>query len=354
MEVLRKRPGTLYEQAVVPEGIGVVHRKTSDTDIFFLVNKGKDGKYFRAVFPVSEKQPELWQAEDGSIQNAPVWETIGKQTRVELFLKGEQSIFVVFSHPAGNADHPVAISTGEVISDWNQAMDTTGRLLVWSSQPMTGQVTFASGKHDDFELPVPETTIPEGPWQVTFHPKTGELFQMEFPTLTDFSLHDTSAINYFYGTATYKKTIDYKPNKIDDRSRMILDLGVLNDIAEVIINGESTGVLWYPPYKVDITERLKPGRNTLEIAVTNNWGNRMIGDKQEVADFTWGKDRGADFGRALLAWPEWFTQGERRLSKGRVTFSNWYYYRTNSKLQPAGLVKPVKLIETRVVELSAD
>jgi hypothetical protein len=53
----------------------------------------------------------------------------------------------------------------------------------------------------------------------------------------------------------------------------------VKDLAEVSLNGTSLGILWKEPYKVDITEALKPGTNQLEIKITNEWTNRQIGDK---------------------------------------------------------------------------
>jgi hypothetical protein len=38
------------------------------------------------------------------------------------------------------------------------------------------------------------------------------------------------------------------------------------------------GVLWNPPFRVDITAVVKPGENALEIVVANVWANRLIGD----------------------------------------------------------------------------
>ena len=108
------------------------------------------------------------------------------------------------------------------------------------------------------------------------------------------------------------------------------------------VNQKDLGVLWYPPYKKDITTALKVGDNTLDITVTNNWANRLIGDEQEPADFEYGTDRG-DRGRALKEYPEWFIKNKPRPSQGRKAFTNWYYYRKDSPLQPAGLVGPVLL-----------
>ena len=82
----------------------------------------------------------------------------------------------------------------------------------------------------------------------------------------------------------------------------------------------------------------------MEIAVTNNWANRLIGDEQHPADFEWGVDRGESMGRAMKAFPEWFLNGIPRPSEGRKTFNIWYYYRQDSALQPAGLVGPVRIV----------
>lgn len=53
----------------------------------------------------------------------------------------------------------------------------------------------------------------------------------------------------------------------------------MGDIAEVSVNGKSDGILWKPPYRIDVTDSLKPGANQLEIKVTNEWNNRIAGDR---------------------------------------------------------------------------
>ena len=131
---------------------------------------------------------------------------------------------------------------------------------------------------------------------------------------------------------------------------MLLDLGTVNDIVHLTINKKDLGVIWYPPYKKDITHALKVGENRLDIAVTNNWTNRLIGDEQEPADFEFGTDRG-DRGRALKAYPDWFIKNQPRPSKGRKAFTNWYYYRKDSPLQSAGLVGPVLLQFGEAIDL---
>jgi hypothetical protein len=60
---------------------------------------------------------------------------------------------------------------------------------------------------------------------------------------------------------------------------LFLHLDDVHDIAQIRINGKATGITWAPPYDVDVTGTLHAGSNKLEIAVTNEWTNRIIGDR---------------------------------------------------------------------------
>lgn len=53
----------------------------------------------------------------------------------------------------------------------------------------------------------------------------------------------------------------------------------MRDIAEVKVNGRAMGQVWAPPSRIEVTKALKPGTNKLKIAVTNEWTNRIIGDR---------------------------------------------------------------------------
>ncbi|HEY4064715.1 MAG TPA: hypothetical protein VGM30_22585 [Puia sp.] len=85
-------------------------------------------------------------------------------------------------------------------------------------------------------------------------------------------------VKYFSGTATYTKTININPGWIKPGSVILLDMGKVYDIAGVWLNGKKVGLVYDAPYKIDISKSLKPGNNKLEIKVTNEWTNRLIGD----------------------------------------------------------------------------
>lgn len=325
-----------------------LYRKVDSTHIFFVSNQSDSVQIITLSFNIQQKQPELWQAEDGSISNAPVWYEQNGRTFVQLKLKGIQSVFVVFRKAALPKKNIRQIIPAVANDSWAVETTPSGSTVLTSAVPQSFQLHYTDGKQKQISVSPAKPIELSGAWNITFKPKLDTAFKRVFPSLVDFSQHNDKAIKYFAGNAQYTKTFDL-PVKANNEA-YILDLGELNDIASVRVNGKNVGVLWYPPYTVDITHQVKAGINQIDIIVTNNWANRLIGDEQEEVDFEWGKDRGEKMGRAMLAYPDWFIKNQPRPVQSRKTFSVWYYYRNNSPLKPAGLVGPVKIIRaSRVV-----
>jgi hypothetical protein len=95
-------------------------------------------------------------------------------------------------------------------------------------------------------------------------------------------------------------------------SRQLVRL--VRELAEVKVNGQSCGIVWCPPYRMDITSAMKSGENKLEIEVVNFWPNRIIGDAS--------------------------LPPERRLTQ-----TNIRKLTAKTPLEPAGLFGPVQLLE---------
>jgi (4-O-methyl)-D-glucuronate---lignin esterase len=125
--------------------------------------------------------------------------------------------------------------------------------------------------------PIEELT---GPWTVKFDPKWGGPESVRFDSLVSWPTRPEPGIRYYSGAATYLKTFDAPTASqlATHPSRLLLDLGRVRELAEVRLNGQPLGVVWAPPFRVDVTDALKPAGNTLEIEVVNFWPNRIIGD----------------------------------------------------------------------------
>jgi hypothetical protein len=122
----------------------------------------------------------------------------------------------------------------------------------------------------------------DGPWKITFPEKSGAPPSIVLDSLSSWTNHTDEGVKYFSGTATYTKTFDMK--KEPGKSRVFLDLGKVGDIAEVVLNGKKLDLLWKAPFRIDITNALQKGKNQLQIKVTNEWTNRLAGDREAPAD----------------------------------------------------------------------
>jgi hypothetical protein len=182
-----------------------------------------------------------------------------------------------------------------------------------------------------------------GSWSVHFDPQWGGPGAVDFQTLDDWTQRPELGVKYYSGTAVYKKTIRLPAVKAG--KKVYLDLGKVDHLASVSVNGRSLGVLWTTPWRVEITSAVKVGANTIEVAVTNVWANRLIGDETQPPDFLWehGDTRYSD-GLFLKEFPEWFLKHEPRPSKGRYTFTTWNYFSKDMKLTPSGLMGPVRIV----------
>lgn len=77
-----------------------IHRRVGSDDVYFIANPNYKPIDVDVTFRVDGKQPEIWNPETGSTDNAVVWRSEGGRTTVPLRLESAGSCFVVFRHPA--------------------------------------------------------------------------------------------------------------------------------------------------------------------------------------------------------------------------------------------------------------
>lgn len=250
--------------------IAFVHRKLPDGEIYFVTNLGDRDASTEMTFRVTGKAPELWRADDGTI--TPVsYRTLAGGTAVTLAMPPHEAMFVVFRSPARAASRRIA-------------------------EPIITTLTTIAG-----------------PWSLAFPRDRGAPESTTLPTLTSWTENGDVGVKYFSGTATYSNSVQVPGEWAANGARLLLDLGSVKNVAEVRINGRPAGVAWKAPFRLDVTDALKPGTNTLEIRVSNLWPNRLIGDKQP---------------------------GVSR----KYAFAVNDPYRADSPLLPSGLLGPVQLL----------
>ena len=124
-------------------------------------------------------------------------------------------------------------------------------------------------------------------WNITMsHSLLHDTTTTHFDTL--FDLKDSEEHQHFCGTIVYQKTIDFSRDAARHVSTTtILDLGLVEGVSEVFVNGESLGVQYYGRRLYDIGEALNEGQNDLEIRVTTTMGNYLKTFSREENPTTW-------------------------------------------------------------------
>jgi hypothetical protein len=220
-----------------------------------------------------------------------------------------------------------------------------GRVRVLAFQPGLYQIQTAAGQtRERVVAALPPPWVIGGPWEVHFAPNLGAPESASFESLTSWTARPEAGIKYFSGAATYFKTLDLPPGTLSRGRRLFLDLGRVEVMARVRLNGRDLGLLWKPPFRLDATDALRPGENKLEVRVVNLWPNRMIGDEQLPED----SDRNGD--GTLKAWPQWLLEGKPSPT-GRTTFTTWRLWKKTDALLDSGLLGPVTLTAAEEIEL---
>jgi hypothetical protein len=112
-----------------------------------------------------------------------------------------------------------------------------------------------------------------GTWKVEFVEGGPELPKsFETTALGSWTTQDDLETKRFAGTAHYTIEFDRPAGTAND---WLLDLGKVCDSARVKLNGHEVAALWCAPFKIAVGKWLQPGKNTLEVEVTNIAANRV-------------------------------------------------------------------------------
>ena len=300
----------LAEMHVAPDfssdpSIRYAHRQEGERDIYFVANGEGHPVTAKCTFRVKGKQPELWDPVRGDTRELSQYAQEEGLTTIVLEFAPYQSFFVVFA----------------------------------------GQAHAAIARRSDFPATQEVVSIP-GPWDVSFDPKLGGPEEVKFTHLQDWKQRREKGIRYYSGSATYRTSFDFERAGSAGEGNLSptvlwLNLGTVDNIARVRLNGQDLGVVWCAPWRVDITGAVQPKGNSLEITVANLWPNRLIGDEQLKPDCTYGR-----WGN-LVRWPDWFVKHQQRPVAGRYTFTTWKHFTRNSPLLPSGLLGPVSVTQER-------
>ena len=234
-----------------------IHHRTHDADIYFVANQADRPQHIEARFRTAGKDVAVWRPMDGSVMKASYTSGADIDQRTGNRQPGLQP--ALYSSDAGFTVVPLDLAERESV------------FVIFRHTATAASRVAPSPK---------QTTLSElaGPWTVAFPDHSGAPRSVVMPALTSWTSNADDGVKYFSGTATYTKTVQASAAWFRAGEHLYLDLDKVRDVAEVDVNGKPVGIVWAPPYRLDVTAVMKPGANRIEIKVTNEWTNRQIGD----------------------------------------------------------------------------
>jgi hypothetical protein len=270
----------------VAKDLDFIHRQTDACDIYFVRNKTLNEISSDCSFRTKKKHAQLWDPSDGSIAGQNLKYHDGINTCLSLTLPPGGSVFIVFSDCFTGA--------GSKVAESKRIQENT----------------------------LNDHVMLDNNWKLEFDPEWGAPAEINLAKLISWTEHDKEGVKYYSGQGVYTRTIEIPAGWMGTGSNIKLDLGDVRELAEVFINDESAGIVWKPPFSLDITSLIQPGSNELRIEVMNLWINRLTGDKNLPDDkkLTSTNIR-SDGGSWLSNYKEW-------------------------EIIPSGLLGPVKLLHS--------
>ena len=236
--------------------IGFIHRKLAEGDLYFVANTSNETKHAHAQFRDAARHAEIWDPLSGEIT------TVSDPQKIDLNLEPYESRLIFFSDAALPA-----------------APQTTRKETLVTDLSRNWKVTFAG----------------------TGLSGTGISAQMDHLK----SWTEDPKTQFFSGLVTYQKSFILPTNQASAGIQFILDFGAgtretlpapdsehtmraylespVREAAQVFVNGKPAGVVWHPPYRLNITPYLQKGENDLRVVVGNTAINTLSG--QPLPDY---------------------------------------------------------------------
>ena len=310
------------------------HRQTKAADWYFVAAPAQHG--FRGSLGFrSQGKAEVWNPVTGTVSDAGAVSREGAYSRVALDIPPAGACFVVFrqdreegptvarverdgvpvidTRAAAQAAPLPQVEPAVTVPKVCEVVEGGKALLAW--EPGRYRVTRADGSAKEYVGKSPRRVPLSAAWNLAFPQGWDAPESVCVASLQPWMAMDLpAAAKAFSGTASY--TTEFSLDALPAGARAELDLGRVEMIASVRVNGVSAGTVWATPYRLDVTSALKPGLNRLTVEVTSSWFNRLVFDAglPESARKTWtikGPDKASPLRPSGLLGPVTLCVGQR-------------------------------------------
>ncbi len=319
-------PDIVFTLESSSDTLDYIHRIAGEVDFYFIRNPYDKEIATQVDFRVKGKLPERWDPVTGDMLALSIYQIGKTNTLVPLTLEPYESLFIVFRENSGlgatiDKNGENVFPATKIPSQWPFKDNGNGKIRLLED----GDFRLNKNKGVSISANAPvEFAVENSTWRIDFTDPWNEQFSIENNELKSWTEYDEHRIKYFSGMGTYHNTFNLPGEVRESNKQVVLNVGVIEEVAEIFVNDVSLGLVWNNPGSIDITGKVKTGTNVLKVEVVNRWPNRMIGDYK-------------------------LPENQRKVKSSVNTLpSAWYapleqLPNDNYGLQPSGLLGPVSI-----------
>jgi hypothetical protein len=137
---------------------------------------------------------------------------------------------------------------------------------------LKSDLQFAGGTNTGMKLDISSS------WMIDFDTLRGGPGNVNVNILESWTKDEIDGARFYSGKAVYRKKVNVGAEFTENAQYAFLDFDNIQETARVIVNGDDCGIIWTPPYRVEIMNSLRQGENEIVVETINTWNNRLVGD----------------------------------------------------------------------------
>ncbi len=235
-----------------------IERRLGDQQLFFFSNFKKAGA-FSVTLRVKGKQPELMNPVTGEIKKIARYEATANGTKIEINVNDPaDSFFVLFRE---KAVAPSVVKATASATELDLFYNDKNELVAETGKAGTYKLTMSDGKTRSVTIAADSKSLQITGWKTESTDNEG---------------------------FTETRVAEFKlPSTFGKGPRVILDLGKVEIMAQVTLNGKTFDTLWMPPFELDVTDALKTGANRIAVRITSTTeGKPQMGETVQLKTVT--------------------------------------------------------------------
>ncbi|MCP4764317.1 MAG: hypothetical protein GY870_21265, partial [archaeon] len=261
--------------------IQFIHKKTDNSDIYYLRHSVKTPLKISAKFKHGNKIPYVMDPSTGNVQQLSQYTRIddGNLISTNLYFEGYGSIILEFRDVDDNTEESTYIIECPIKTE--RLEEGNGKISGLIDTPGNYSFKLSDGTEKNVTIHENEIASPIRLKQWNFHSDIrdylGNYSPLDLVINDETNWMDIKELKYSSDRGIYSSTFSLTKEYLKENSKLILNLGRVCEVALVKINEKELDPILFYPYESDITEFVQEGENSIEVTVVPTLHNQLVG-----------------------------------------------------------------------------